>query len=113
MGHDFTWPDGSVPIMAGPEDEAIVVCAVVRQAKVDRKIGWKTPDPLRTANRNHIVKCVNAHAALVEALKAIDIDWSSDQPGGPESAAATGMFDESTLNVWRQVRAALVFAGSP
>jgi hypothetical protein len=67
----------------------------------------------------YAVRAVNAHGALVEALKKIDAYWTEDFPEGPDgdTSVKTGIFSlvgaklsDSTLEIWREIRSALELA---
>jgi hypothetical protein len=62
--------DGSVNIMAGPEDgDSKVVAHVMCQSDFKRGTGHSADCLERDANAAFIVRAVNSHAALVEALR--------------------------------------------
>jgi hypothetical protein len=68
----------------------------------------------------YAVRAANAHATLVGALRKVDAHWTEDFPGGPEGDLSyrNGVFQyvngarlsDSTLEIWRAIRAALALA---
>jgi hypothetical protein len=67
----------------------------------------------------YAVRASNAHEALVGALRRLDAFWREDFPEGPDGdpkcktglAAALGArLSENTLEIWREIRAAIALA---
>jgi hypothetical protein len=56
-------------------------------------------------------RLITAAPELLEALKLIDADWTSEWPDGPDTEFREGCrFAESTLEFWRKARAAIAKA---
>ncbi len=68
--------------------------------------------PLNVSVVNHVVKCVNSHQALVDALEAVEELWGGDNGFNEEREACDSLeWDSPVYAVWKKIRAALLLAG--
>ena len=93
---------------------------VAIKAKSDaRTAKWEAEFAASQTRRKLIDRAIRSFEPMRDALKAIDAHWTEDFPDGPEgdrkiktgyAAILGGELAESTLAVWRQIRAALALA---
>lgn len=107
------------------EDQAIALplrvdekdLTVVRDAAGDQFADtfiWPRSMEVSEAYAAHITLACNAFRAMKAALEKIDADWTAEFPDGPDGSrewcGGLGRLSDSSVETWREIRAALSLA---
>lgn len=96
------------PWIVYPETDGMEVYAV------DMKSGLPIRAPVARmftrGNWSANAYLITAAPDLLEALVALDDDWTSEFPDGPDTQLKFGRLADETLAIWRKARAAIAKA---
>lgn len=90
---DGAWKRANFPLVTEAENERFVLVAR-REMRAILEAALK----------------VSAAPLMLEALQAIDADWTEMIPHGPGEMGEARLFCAKTLKIWRDVRAAIAAA---